>query len=247
MYSMELWYRIKRHLRFSKREVFDLFVTIVLVAFIFAYNDKQPVFNLAYWSFNYFKIILMVLITIMIHVVVQKISSLYIGFSAEYKMWTTGLLIGLILALLTKGKWYIILPGSVLFTHLTVLRLGHFRYGLNYSTQGVLAITGPMANLIFATIFKTLALWGIAPQFFNLLTFINLYYAVFTMLPLPRLDGAYMFFCSRNWYVVILFFLIGYILLYNIQFYSLIFAGLVGGIAWLVYYILFEESAWKFG
>jgi len=79
------------------------------------------------------------------------------------------------------------------------------------------------------------------------LTFFSLYYAVFTMLPFPKLDGTYLFFATRNWYFAIFFFLLGYIILYSLGFYSLIFAAVIGGIGWLVYYVVFEKDAWKFG
>lgn len=243
----EFLFKLKRHLRFEHNEMRDIFVTILVVTFIFAYDDKHPTFMLSHWLFNFLKILIIVIVTIGLHWVAQKMSSLHTGFKAHYKMWSTGLIIGVIFAILTKGKWYIILPGGMLFSHMAVLRLGHFRYGLNYVTQGILAVSGPLANLFFATVFKTFALWGIMPEFFNLMTFINLYYAVFTMLPLPKLDGLYMFFTSRSWYVVIFFFLIGYIFLYTMQFYSLIFAAVVGFAAWLVYYIVFERKVWGIG
>jgi Zn-dependent protease len=106
----------------------------------------------------------------------------------------------------------------------------------------MLAAAGPATNLIFATFFKTLAIFGIFPEFFNIMTFINLYYAVFTMLPLPRLDGIHLFFASRLTYVFLFGSLLGYIILYTIGFYSLIFAFLIGGLCWLLFYLYSETK-----
>lgn len=239
----ELRYRIKRHFRFSIKEVRDLFITIFVLAFVFGYNDKSETFNAAHWGFNYLKMVIILFITVVVHEAGHKVAALEMGLRAEYKIWPTGLIIGIMFAFLTKGNWYIVLPGGMVLTHMAVQRIGHFRYGLNYITQGLLATAGPISNLVFATFFKTLALFHIMPDFFNLLTFINLYYAIWTFLPLPNLDGIHMFYGSRLWYVFAFGTLFSYIMLYSIKFYSLIFALLGGGLIWLVYYATFEKSA----
>ena len=240
----ELQYRIKRHFRFSSKEVRDLTLTMIVLAFIFGYNDRAETFNAVHWGLNYLKMFLIVFLTVIVHEIGHKIAALQMGLKAEYKAWPTGLLIGLMFTFLSKGKWYVVLPGGMILSHMAILRIGHFRYGLNYITQGMLATAGPIANLIFATFWKTLALFNVFPEFFNILTFINLYYAVWTFLPLPNLDGIHMFYGSRLWYVFAFGTLLSYILLYVVGFYSLIFALLGGGVIWLVYYAPFEREAW---
>ncbi|MFH1439325.1 MAG: hypothetical protein ABIG89_02085 [Candidatus Woesearchaeota archaeon] len=241
-----LW-KLKRHMRWSARELRDLLITVLIVAFIFAYDDKQPTFVLNYWLFNYVKHIIIVFGIVAIYDLGHRISSIYMNLQAEYRIWSVGLLIGVIIAIVSGGRIYIILPGGIVFHHLVIARLGHFRYGLNYFTTGFLAAAGPLALLLFATFFKTLALWGVMPVFFDQVTFLSLYFAIFAMLPLPRLDGAWLYFANRNWFVIILFFLVGYIFLYKFRFYSLIFAAFVGLFVWLIYYIAFERDAWTFG
>lgn len=240
-----IW-KLKRHLNWRVKELRDLLITVLIVAFIFAYNDKQPTFVWSYWLFNYVKHIVLIGIVVAIYDLGHKIASLFMNIKAEYHMWTVGLIIGVIVAILSGGKIYIILPGGVIFHHLVVARLGHFRYGLNYFTTGFLAAAGPLFLLLFATLFKTLALFNIGIPFFERLTFLCLYFAIFTMLPFPRHDGLYMYFANRNWFVIILFFLIGYIFLYKLHFYSLIFAALIGLGVWLIYYLTIERGAWSF-
>ncbi|MBS3122569.1 hypothetical protein J4434_06835 [Candidatus Woesearchaeota archaeon] len=244
---LQFWWKLKRHLTWKTSEIRDILITILAVAFIFAYDDKQPVFHFNFWLFNFFKHILIVGLCVMIYDLGHKVSSIFMNLTSEYKMWSVGLLIGVIIAVLSKGKIYLILPGGILFHHWTVMRLGHFRYGLNYFTTGLLAAMGPVFLLLFATFFKTIALFGLSSDLFNRITFIFLYFAIFAMLPFPRHDGAHLYFANRNWYVIFLFFLIGYIFLYKLHFYSLIFAALIGLVVWLIYYITFEESAWAFG
>jgi len=238
----EFTYRVKRFFRFSPREVFELAVTVIVLAFIFGYNDKQEVFSISYWLFNFVKMIIIVAIAVVLHEVGHKLASLYVGMRSEYQMWPTGLLIGILFTFISNGKWYIVLPGGILLHHMAIQRLGHFRYGLNYFTQGMLAVAGPMANLILATFFKTLSLFGVFPEFFDTMTFINLYYAVFTMLPLPRLDGIHLFFATRLIYVFFYGSLLGYIILYSFNFYSLVFAFLIGGVCWLLFFLYVEKK-----
>ncbi|MBI5393107.1 M50 family metallopeptidase [Candidatus Woesearchaeota archaeon] len=238
----EFAYRIKRFFKFTPREMFELAITIIVVGFIFAYNDKQEVFSTTYWIYNLLKMILIVAIAVITHEIGHKVAALYIGMRTEYQMWPTGLLIGILFTFITNGKWYVVLPGGMLLHHLSIQRIGHFRYGLNYFTQGILAAMGPLTNLLFATFFKTLSLFGIFPEFFDTMTFINLYYAVFTMLPLPRLDGLHLFFGNRLTYVFVFGSLFGYIVLYSIGVYSLIFALLIGALFWLVFYLYIETK-----
>ncbi|MBT4541045.1 hypothetical protein HOC35_06020 [Candidatus Woesearchaeota archaeon] len=243
----QFYWKLKRYLHWTNAEIKDLVITILVVAFIFGYNDKQPSFQISYWLFNFLLHVFIVTIIVFLYDLAHKVASIFMNIKAEYKMWSTGLLIGMVVTILSGGKFYIILPGGVFFHHLVVQRLGHFRYGLNYFTTGFLAAAGPLFLLLCATFFKTLAIGNIAPVLFDRITFIALYFAIFTMLPFPRHDGAHMFFANRNWFVIILFFLIGYIFMYKLHFYSLIFAVLIGLVAWLVFYIAFEKDAWVFG
>ena len=238
----EFKYRIKRHLQFSNKELRDLGIALLIVAFIFAYDDKSEVFIASHWIANLFKILFMIFITFLVHELGHKIFALYMGMHAYFRVWPLGLFLGAVVAFISGGVVPLILPGRVEMKINTLNRLGHFRYGRNLFTGGFIAMAGPVANLLFATFFKTLSLFGIAVEFFDQLTFINLYYAVFAMLPLHMTDGVHMFYASRNWYVIIFASLVGYILLYMLQIYSLIFALLIGLAAWFLFYYFFESQ-----
>ena len=234
--------RIRDFFKFSKRERRDLIISILVVTLIFAFNDKSDVFVLSHWLFNYFKVLVIVSIAMMLHVTVQKLAALYMGFTAEYKISTMGIYAGLIVMLLTKGKWYIILPGGIFFDFLVIQRLGHFRYGLTLLPSGIIAALGPLSNLVIATIWETIALWGIYPEFFHQMTFINLYYAFFSMMPLPKTDGVWLFFGSRLTYFFFFGVLFGYILLYAVGIFSLIWAVVLGGVTWFLFLWFFERQ-----
>ena len=238
----ELKYRIRDFFVFSLRELRDLVIAMAVIAFAFAYDDKQPTFVLAYWMLNYVKIFCMVAIAFFFHESAHKIFGLTIGIRTEYKLWTTGVYITLLCTLLFQGKIYVIIPGGVTFYHMVIQRLGHFRYGLNLLSCGLIGAMGPLANLIMATFWETLALNGILPDFFHQMTFINLYYALFSMLPLPNLDGISLLVASRMNYVFFFGILLFYVVLFALGVYSLIWAIIAAGILWVAYWYYVEQG-----
>jgi len=237
---VELIERIKEYLTFNKEEAIGLMVSALVIGFVFAFKD---------WSLSNFVLaVIIALLSFLFHTTAQKIAALKVGFKAEYKVWWYGLGISAILAFVSNGRfWWIILPGGVSFSLLAGLRLGRFRYGLNYLPMGAIGLTGPIASIVLGTIFKNINMWFLADSsiLFNNIFIFNLAYAVCQMLPIPPLDGHYMFYASRLWYA----FLFGAIAVYAVLaialgFYSWIIALLAGALIWLVYYISFEKGAW---
>lgn len=238
----ELKYRIRDFFRFSPRELRDLFIAMAVITFAFAYDDGSETFSLSYWLFNYVKIFLMVALAFFVHESAHKIMGLSLGIRTEYKLWTMGVYITLLCTFLFQGKVSIIIPGGVMFYHMAIQRLGHFRYGLNLLSCGIIGAMGPIANLVMATFWETLAINGIMPDLFHQMTFINLYYAVFSMLPLPNLDGISLFFASRMNYVFFFSILVSYIGLFVLGVYSLIWALILAGVIWATYWYYVEQK-----
>ncbi|MEM4267739.1 MAG: hypothetical protein QXK37_02815 [Candidatus Woesearchaeota archaeon] len=239
--------RVKQFFRFTKEETKHLFISILAVALIFAFDDKRETFNLAFWLSNFVLITIIVTFTFLVHVSAQKVAALKVGYIVEYRMWTMGLVIGLVVMLLSGGKWYVLLPGGIFIQHMAIQRLGKFRYGLNIASQGAIAAAGPVANLVVATFCLALTKqFHIIPALdplFTLVTTINFWFLIFMLLPLPNLPGLYLFFASRLAYVFIFCTLLSYILLTKIEVYSWILSVLVGAAAWFLFYIFFEQKA----
>ena len=238
----ELKYRIRDFFVFSPRELRDLFIAMAVVTFAFAYDDGTESFQLAHWIFNYIKIFIIVFIAFFFHESAHKIYGLSLGIRTEYKLWTLGTYITLLCTFLFQGQFPVLLTGGVTFYHMAVQRLGHFRYGLNLLSCGLIGAAGPLANLVMATFWETLAINGIFPDLFHQMTFINLYYAVFSMLPLPNLDGISLLFASRMNYVFFFSVFLCYIVLFVLGVYSLIWALLLAGVMWGVYWYYIERD-----
>ncbi len=235
--------RIKRFMGYSPKERTDLIITILAVSFVFAYDDGSKSFRLYYWLGNLLKVILFVTIAFVFRTLLQQAFALNQGYRAEYKAWPFGLILGAVASLLSAGKLYIILPGGIFLHHLAIHRLGKFRYGINTMAEAGIAITGAIANLVLATFALLMSRQlEIMPAFFNQMASINLWIMFFCLLPLPNLDGLYIFFASRLTYVFIFSTLMAYAVLSSIGVYSWIFSLLVGIIAWALFYWYVEAN-----
>ena len=72
---------------------------------------------------------------------------------------------------------------------------------------------------------------------------LNIWLAIFTMLPIPPLDGSNVFFASRLLYAFAFGCIVGYALLVLVLgFYSLIFVILMGIIFWFATYQVMEKA-----
>ncbi len=242
----ELIDKIKNYLSFSQKELQGILIASLVIALVFSLRS---------WTGttvgNFISGTVIALMSVFFHVLVQKIAALHAGFTADFKIGWNGLILSLILLFLTRGlTWWVLVPGGVSFSMIAKHRLGKFRYGLNYFPMGIIAFTGPIGNIILGTIFKNIELYlpfvPISPAILHNIFIFNLILAVCTMLPIPPLDGHYLFYASRMWYA----FLFGTILIYTIltvvlEIYSWITALVIGLLIVFFYYVYFEKEAWQ--
>lgn len=126
------------------------------------------------------------------HELAHKFVAQRYGWKAGFRLWPQGLLLALFIALISGGRFIFAAPGAV---YLVPLSIG---YSLNQSKReyGIVALSGPLMNLVFASIFRALSLisgFSILSiiGFYGL--FVNLFLAAFNMVPFPPLDGTKIF------------------------------------------------------
>jgi hypothetical protein len=248
---VDLLDKIKRYFKFTPLELRSLIIAVLVVAFIISFAEWGYGTNFSFriGVFNYFNAVLIVALSFLVHISVQRIWSLGTGYRLEWKMWSFGLLFGLIMAFLTNGGFWLILPGGFIVHHMAGHRLGWFRYGINYWAVGLIALTGSIATIALAAIFKALSAFVFNSLIQKLIVF-NLVYAIYSILPIPPLDGSRTFFGSRMLYAFSTAFIIAAAILLNPQLnigvgIALLSSFLIGMILWLLYYIFFERIAWK--
>ena len=242
--------KIKRYYRFTPSEIKGLAVAIVAIAFIVSFTEwGTSGVDFAAGLFNFFNAILIVALAFFVHISVQRIWGLIVGLRVEWKMWGLGLLIGLIMAFLSNGYIWMILPGGIIVHHMAGHRLGWFRYDLNWWTLTVVAAAGPIASMLLAIMFKAMGA-GISTGLIQKAMVFNIAYALYSIIPIPPLDGSRIIFGSRLFYVFSSAGLVAVAILLSLDisiWLSILASFLVGLLVWLLYYIFFESKVWVGG
>jgi chromate transport protein ChrA len=115
MYSFyDLQEKIKSNFRFSGQEVKAILITILAAAFILTFRSwGDKTFNFNAGMINLFNAFLIVALSLIVKVSVQKIYALHIGYKFEYRLWFYGILAAIFLTFVSNG-------------YLAVLALGGF-------------------------------------------------------------------------------------------------------------------------
>jgi len=228
------WYSVKENYSFSKQELAELFWTSLAFAFMISSyyenlfsvsTDVRIVITSAFVSF--FILSLMVIFLAMyLHVVLQKLVGIKLGYKVKYTYWLNGILIGLFISVVTLGKIPLlsifILPGAVTLEHLPKLRLGKFRYGTNAKDIARVSLAGPLAHILLSTVLGIIYFSTNKNSLVFHLIIANLLLLIYSMLPVPKIDsptkidsasdGLGLFFYSRKVYIlcalVVLFYVI---------------------------------------
>jgi len=239
--------KIKKYYKFTRSELIGFITSILVLSFIISFREwGVKEFNPIVGLFNWLNAALIVTLVFIIYNFAQRLAGWSTGFNAEYKVWVTGLLVGLIIAFLSKGRIWVLLPGSILIHHLAGHRLGHYRYGINYFEQGMVAVAGTISLITIAAIFKIINVNIHNPLLTKLITFCVIL-AIYDILPIPPLTGSKLFFGGRLTYIFLATTIViaGILLLLDINVLMAVFGSIaLGIICWFLYYIFFEHKAW---
>ncbi|MBU1198438.1 MAG: hypothetical protein KKF46_02135 [Nanoarchaeota archaeon] len=251
--------RVEKRFRFSSKEIGRILIAVLAAAFVISFNKwGGETFNFGAGLGNFILSFILVLISFFLHFSAQKLMALKLGYKSEYKLWVNGIIISVFLCFLAYlfylGPLHEIIPifftGVLMYDIVPKLRAGVFRGGVKHSDLGMIAVAGPLINILLIAV---LAPFFIATKSPFLLFFIkiNLWVAIFSMLPIPTFEklrkfqggttGLYLFIASRWVYILFFASLVVFailILLFNI--FSYIIALLLGIAITLIYYNRFE-------
>jgi len=123
------------------------------------------------------------------------------GCWAEFKLWRMGLAMALLFAFASGGRMIFAAPGAVYISSFSP-----FGIGISKKVYGVISISGPLANLIVASLFFILiSAGGIWSEIGHLGYSVNMWLAAFNLLPFGVMDGQKVFqWSSGIWAVVTL-------------------------------------------
>jgi len=236
--------KLKRYFWFSQEEHLHFWIVVVGLALIFSWNNwGGTTFDATTGVMNFGIALIFLTLTVFAHHAGQRMMALALNFKAEQRIWWYGLIGGLMLAVISGGKIQFLAATGTLAYILPAHRLGAFRYGPNIGSISKIVLMGPLFNIFFAGLVKSLQWLGLLGGYADALFTLNLWFAAVNLFPIPPLDGAKVFFHSRLTYVFIAVTILSYVFFINaFNLYSYIFALLTGCVGWLLFYIFFERN-----
>ena len=241
----ELKQRVRKFCTFDSRELKNIFAAILVLTFIWGFNDGHETFEVVRWTAHLFGVLIMSTIAVFTQIFVQKVFAVYHGYKMEFRAWPVGLVLGVIVTFITRGNFPLMLVGGPTVMHLSRLRVGEFRYGLNTLQTAVSAFFGPLANIVVAMFLKAV-IWqimGIQWAWLDEFFIFSMAFAVYSMLPIPPLSGILVYYGLKLLYIFGFAAMLGYILLIVIfGYYSLIWAFIIGVVVWGSYNLFFEKG-----
>ena len=163
-------------------EVISIIIVTLILGYIFSGYIKIHMKD----SFKNFKFAILVTApAVILHELGHKFASIAFGVAAYFKIWTFGLVIGLILRIV-HSPFLILAPGYVQITET-----------IPSSQMALVAFAGPFVNIVLfilsSLILKKRNLKRRTFVFLHLTKIINLWLFIFNMLPIPPLDGSKVF------------------------------------------------------
>ncbi|MEA3379237.1 MAG: hypothetical protein U9Q69_06430 [Nanoarchaeota archaeon] len=211
---------------YTKKELRNLLITVIILTFVFAFDDGRDTFILANWLTNFIKVFFIISVGIIIHDLGHDFMAKKHGFNSEFKLWGVkrfnfggkpqfprnvklfgrqfridSLPIGAMLAILvtffSNGQLYWAAVSSYSLVTIKSHRLGRRFVEITDFEEAKLAIAGPLALTLAIIILKLFN----STEIFDLPIFIYSVITIYDMLPLPGLDGFKAFAGSIPLYI----------------------------------------------
>ena len=251
-------------------QIKDFIITILVVSFVFAFDDKQPVFQLSYWLANFLRVLTSVTLVVFVHYFGHKWTARRYGAEVTHKVWSIkryglqkrahfplkinflnltiipiksfplGAVLAVIISFLSKGRFFFTPIEAIDIKSDEHKRLGRWRIKVLEHEIAMIAFSGPLANILFAFILQSFNKSGM----FDQIILISCLYSVYHMIPWSQLDGAKIFFGFIHLYVIgLAFILLSFLLLMLLSPASAFFVSIIGAAAIFLFFFLKFYSA----
>lgn len=188
------------NIRFSQKEIIHLFISVVVMAFLvginLAFTPGSKGVELLIASVFAFPIAFLIIVpAFVLHELGHKVVAQRFGFWAEYRMWTQGLLLAILIMVvsLTFGNPFLfVAPGAVYFAA---------NYRANSEKVGKIGLVGPVINLLLGVAFGMAAIFVGVESISAILAMgakVNAFLAIFNLIPFPPFDGEKVFVWDKK-------------------------------------------------
>ena len=169
--------------RFSRSELWELGLAWFVLSLSFSFGSIW--FGLRHFAFELALNLLGLLTAFAGHELAHKFAAERYGCISYFRLWKIGLILALVFSFVTGGAFVFAAPGAVYFIPLyrTITR----------REEGIISLSGPLANLAFSLVFYSLLLLGVGGVFSYYSMKLNLWLAGFNLIPFDPLDGAKVF------------------------------------------------------
>lgn len=168
----------------ENKELTDLLISWITLSAAFAFVFADGGFNLLGFADALAIAAVAVGTGFLLHELAHKYVAIHFGAKAEFRAWNLGLLFALVVA--AFFRFIFAAPGAV------------YIYGKNVTVRenGIISVAGPAMNIVIGVFGIALASMYSGTQIANvagIVGSINLYLAMFNLLPIFILDGAKVF------------------------------------------------------
>lgn len=246
-------------------QIRDFIITILVVTFVFAFDDKQPVFQLGHWLGNFLRVSVSVALVVLVHYFGHKWIARRYNTDVVHKIWSIrrygfatrahfpikihfmnltvvpihsfplGAVLAVVVSFLSNGKFFFTPVEAIDIKSGERKRLGRWRLKVLERESARIAFAGPAANMLFAFVLQLFNKSGM----FDQIILISCVYALYHMIPWSQLDGAKIFFGSIYIYIFgLAFLLLSFLLLMLLSPGSAFFFSLLGAVVIFVVFFL---------
>ncbi len=237
---------------FGKKEIRHLIIGILILSFIFGFNDGRENFVFGYWLLNFLMVLVVVAISVLVRELVRKFVAHRKGCKTEYNLWfvkqvsfrpTGGLktgfpifpIIAVFLAFISNGKAFFTAIETNTVEAVRKYRIGRKFTRLTEYDEAIILLSGVLTSAFFVLFFSSLS--KMVNVNLNIFVVVNFWLTLYALLPIPPLDGGKILFGSRPLYVFSVAFIIALFLMKDLNIIlSLLFSFIIAFILLIIYY-----------